>query len=108
MKDFLGALAGPFAVATLAAIVAMPINLIAAPDNRADAIAPFVVSSLVFCAIYVALGWRLDYLPRVPGRTQPPPTPTQRPQPYASPEDEFASNTALITTSESEGRDGQQ
>ena len=65
MKSFLRAIAGPFAVAILAAIVALPINLIAAPDNRADAIAPFLLSSTVFCAIYVTLGWRLDYLPRL-------------------------------------------
>ena len=45
MRDFLGAIAGPFAVAILASIVAMPINLIAAPDDRAHAIAPFLVSS---------------------------------------------------------------
>ena len=36
MRDFLGAIAGPFAVAILASIVAMPINLIAAPDDRAQ------------------------------------------------------------------------
>ena len=35
MRDFLGAISGPFAVALLASIVAMPINLIAAPHDRA-------------------------------------------------------------------------
>jgi O-antigen/teichoic acid export membrane protein len=99
MRDFLGAVAGPFAVAILAAILATPINLIAAPGNRADAIAPFVLSSLVFCAVYLALGWRLDYLPRFPGHAQRPPTPTQR---YASPDDEFVSNTTPVAASESE------
>ena len=108
MRDFLGAIAGPFAVAILASIVAMPINLIAAPDDRAHAIAPFLVSSVVFCAIYIALGWRLDYLPRVRGHAQPPPTPTQRPQHCASPNAEFASETPLVYASESEVRDGKQ
>ena len=42
-----------------------------------QAIAPFLVSSAVFCAIYIALGWRLDYLPRVRGHAQPPRTATK-------------------------------
>ena len=108
MRDFLGAIAGPFAVAILASIVAMPINLIAAPDDRAHAIAPFLVSSAVFCAIYIALGWRLDYLPRVRGHAQPPPTPTQRLQDCASTNAEFAGETPLVYASESEVRDGKQ
>jgi hypothetical protein len=106
MRDFLGAVARPFAVAILAAIVATPINLmIAAPGNRADAIAPFVLSSLVFCAVYLALGWRLDYLPRFPGHAQRPPTPTRG---YASLDDEFVSYTPPVAASESERHDGKQ
>jgi O-antigen/teichoic acid export membrane protein len=69
MRDFLGAIAGPFAVATLAATLAMPINLIAAPDSRAHAIVPILLSSLVFCAVYMRLGWRLNYLPRIQGHS---------------------------------------
>lgn len=69
MKDFLRAIAGPFAVAMVASMLAMPISLIAAPDSRADAVVPFLLSSLVFCAVYMGLGWRLNYLPRIPGRS---------------------------------------
>ena len=65
MRDFIRAVAGPFAVASVAAVAAAPISLLAAPDNRTDAITPFVLSSLVFCCIYLALAWRLGYLPRV-------------------------------------------
>jgi O-antigen/teichoic acid export membrane protein/glycosyltransferase involved in cell wall biosynthesis len=65
MRAFLGAISGPFAVALLASIVALPINLTTAPHDRASAILPFLASSAAFCVIYIALGWWLDYLPSV-------------------------------------------
>jgi O-antigen/teichoic acid export membrane protein len=68
LKDFLSAVAGPFGVAILATAVALPINLVVAPETRADAIAPFLASSVVFCVVYIALGTKLDYLPRIPVR----------------------------------------
>ncbi len=67
MRRFLGAISGPFAVAVLASIVALPISLIAAPHDRASAVVPFLASSVAFCLLYLALGWRLDYLPRIRG-----------------------------------------
>jgi O-antigen/teichoic acid export membrane protein len=66
LKAFVRAVAGPFGVAILATALALPINLLAAPETRADAIAPFFASSAVFCAVYIALGTKLDYLPRLP------------------------------------------
>ncbi|MCI4675912.1 polysaccharide biosynthesis C-terminal domain-containing protein [Candidatus Mycolicibacterium alkanivorans] len=66
LKTFARAVAGPFGLALLATAVALPINLVAAPDSRADAIAPFLASSVVFCVVYIALGTKLDYLPRLP------------------------------------------
>ena len=108
MRDFLGAIAGPFAIAILASTVAMPINLIAAPDDRAHAIAPFLVSSAVFCAIYIALGWRFDYLPRVRGHTQQPRTPTQRPQQWESTNAEVVSETPLVYAPATDVRDSKQ
>ncbi|MGB3482222.1 MAG: oligosaccharide flippase family protein [Mycobacterium sp.] len=74
MGDFLRAIAGPFAVAILATALAAPISVLASPDGRGDAITPFVLSSLVFCTVYLALGWRLDYLPRFSGPAHKPPT----------------------------------
>jgi hypothetical protein len=105
MSDFLRAIAGPFAIATLAAMVATPISVMAAPGSRADAITPFLLSSLIFCAVYLGLGWRLDYLPRFRGRTQHPQSPTQEPTNDALPEDEFVSYT---TASEGERHDGKR
>jgi O-antigen/teichoic acid export membrane protein len=65
MKEFLTAIAGPFGVATVAAVVAMPINLFADPGARADAVVPFLTSAAVFSAIYLTLAWRFGYLPRI-------------------------------------------
>jgi O-antigen/teichoic acid export membrane protein len=93
MKDFLRAVGGPFAIAMIAAMVAAPINVMAAPDTRADAITPFVLSSLAFCAVYLGLGWWLDYLPRFLSRAK-------RPL-----DDEIVTNT---TASESERHDRQR
>jgi O-antigen/teichoic acid export membrane protein len=104
MKDYFGAVAGPFAVATTAAVVAMPINLITAPATRADAIAPFVLSSLVFCAVYLGLGWRLDYLPRFPGRGQNSPNLTQESQKDATPDDEYLSYTTASESKQHEDK----
>lgn len=73
MAMFLRAIAGPFAVALLACIAALPINLIAAPHDRSSAVVPFIVSATLFCVIYIGLGWRLDYLPRFSGRRSRPP-----------------------------------
>lgn len=92
MKEFLRAVAGPFAVAVLAAAVAAPINVIAAADSRAEAITPFLSSALVFCAIYVALGWRLDYLPRFGRQAQ-----------DSAAEDEFVSDAPPSDTPPSGG-----
>ena len=66
LKTFARAVAGPFAVALLATAVALPISLLAAPQTRAEAIAPFLASSVVFCVVYIGLGTKLDYLPRLP------------------------------------------
>jgi O-antigen/teichoic acid export membrane protein len=66
LKTFASAVAGPFGVALLATALALPINLVAAPNTRADAIAPFLISSVVFCVVYIGLGTKLDYLPRLP------------------------------------------
>jgi hypothetical protein len=67
--------------------------VMAAPDTRADAITPFVLSSLAFCAVYLGLGWWLDYLPRFLSRAK-------RPL-----DDEIVTNT---TASESERHDRQR
>ena len=77
MRDFLGAISGPFAVALLASIMTLPINLMAAPHDRASAIVPFLASSAAFCVTYIALGWWLDYLPRVRRYAKPPRTATK-------------------------------
>jgi O-antigen/teichoic acid export membrane protein len=103
MKGYLGAVAGPFTVAIVAAAVAIPINLIAAPDSRTESIIPFVLSSLAFCAVYLALGWRLDYLPRIPGRAKQPPIPSQH---DVSPDHGFDGSAVPVPGSEGERHDG--
>jgi len=55
---------GPYAVAFVAALSALPIGLVAMPQNRHSAIIPFVAGSIVYLAIYLVLGWGLGYLPR--------------------------------------------
>jgi glycosyltransferase involved in cell wall biosynthesis/O-antigen/teichoic acid export membrane protein len=72
MTAFLRAIVGPFVVAVLACAAALPINLIAAPHDRATAVVPFIASATLYCVIYIGLGWRLDYLPRFSGSTRPP------------------------------------
>jgi len=71
MAAFLRSIAGPFAIALLACAAAAPINLIAAPHDRASALLPFIASTTLFCVIYIGLGWWLDYLPRFSGRARP-------------------------------------
>ena len=68
LKTFLCAVRGPFGVALVATALTLPINLVAAPQTRAEAIGPFLISSVVFCVVYIALGMKLDYLPRIPVR----------------------------------------
>jgi hypothetical protein len=52
---------------TVATLAALPIGIIAMPQDRASALVPFLLSSAIFCTIYAILGWQLDYLPRFRG-----------------------------------------
>ena len=54
---------GPFLIAVVATIAALPIGLIAAPHSRGSAVWPFLGSVLVFTAVYLHLSWRAGYLP---------------------------------------------
>ena len=67
MKEYLRAIRGPFALGFVAILAALPIGIIAMPKDRASALIPFLLSSAIFCTIYVILGWHLDYLPRFRG-----------------------------------------
>jgi O-antigen/teichoic acid export membrane protein len=67
MRAYLCAIRGPFALGIVATSAALPIGIIAMPQDRASAVIPFLLSSAVFCAIYAILGWQLDYLPRFRG-----------------------------------------
>lgn len=67
MAEYLGAIRGPFAIGIVATLAALPIGIIAMPQDRASALVPFLLSSGVFCTIYAILGWRFDYLPRFRG-----------------------------------------
>jgi O-antigen/teichoic acid export membrane protein len=69
--QFLRAIAGPFAVGALAFLVTLPIGIYAAPQDRASGFVALAASFAVFAGIYLALGWRLDYLPRVRRTTAP-------------------------------------
>lgn len=57
---------GPYAVGLVAMTIAMPIGVIAAPLDRQSAVGPFLASAVLFCVSYALLGWKRDYLPRVP------------------------------------------
>jgi O-antigen/teichoic acid export membrane protein len=64
MAEYLGAIRGPFALGIVATLAALPIGIIAMPQDRASALVPLLLSSGVFCTIYAILGWQFDYLPR--------------------------------------------
>jgi len=68
LRTFLSAVAGPFGLAIFATVLALPINLWAAPETRGEAVGPFLASTVVFCIVYITLGTKLDYLPRLPLR----------------------------------------
>jgi O-antigen/teichoic acid export membrane protein len=70
MTEFLGAIRGPFTVGMVASLAALPIGVISMPHNRASALIPFVLSSVVFCAIYAFFGRKHDYLPHLRGGWQ--------------------------------------
>ena len=65
MKTYLHAVAGPFAIGLCAAAAAVTVGLIANPHDRSSALVPFLLSSIIFTAIYATSGWRLGYLPRL-------------------------------------------
>jgi O-antigen/teichoic acid export membrane protein len=67
LTEYLRAIRGPFALGTVATLAALPIGIIAMPQDRASALVPFLLSSAIFCTIYAILGWQLDYLPRFRG-----------------------------------------
>ena len=98
MALFLRAIAGPFAVALLACTAALPINLIAAPHDRASAVVPFIASATLFCVIYIGLGWRLDYLPRFSGRTRPPRKPVDPTGEVIMQNTDYIGSVAIIGT----------
>lgn len=59
----------PGYVASVVALApALLVGVLADPQNRRDAIVPFVLSTLVFCSVYVVVGWRLGTLPKLPNR----------------------------------------
>jgi O-antigen/teichoic acid export membrane protein len=63
------AAAGPYAVAFVAAFLALPIGLVTMPQNRQSAIIPFIAGAFVYVAIYLVLGWGYGYLPRASNQT---------------------------------------
>jgi O-antigen/teichoic acid export membrane protein len=67
MTEYLCAIGGPFAVGIVATLAALPLGIIAMPQDRASALMPFLLSTVIFCTIYAILGWQLDYLPRFRG-----------------------------------------
>lgn len=64
MTEYLRAVSGPFALGIVATLAALPIGIVAMPHDRASALVPFLLSSAIFCTIYIIPGWQLDYLPR--------------------------------------------
>jgi O-antigen/teichoic acid export membrane protein len=67
MREYLCAIRGPFALGIVATSAALPVGIIAMPQDRASALIPFLLSSAIFCTIYAIPGWQLDYLPRFRG-----------------------------------------
>jgi len=65
LKLYTRGVAGPFAVALLATIAALPPNLIATLTSRQSAVVPFTTSIVVFSSIYLFLSWRRGYLPEL-------------------------------------------
>ncbi|GCE36407.1 hypothetical protein Rhow_001773 [Rhodococcus wratislaviensis] len=65
MIDYIRSVLGPFATALVALFVALPVGIFSAPHDRASALLPFVLGAVTFSGVYLALGWRLHYLPRV-------------------------------------------
>ncbi|MCV7177494.1 lipopolysaccharide biosynthesis protein [Mycolicibacterium sphagni] len=66
LRALFAPIAGPFVVGTLSTLLAAPIGIILAPADRTSAVLPFLCSSAIFCALYMGLGWRFDYLPNLP------------------------------------------
>jgi O-antigen/teichoic acid export membrane protein len=70
MTEFLRAIKGPFALGIVATVAALPIGLISMPHDRPSALIPFLLSGVIFCAIYAFVGRKRDYLPRFFGGWQ--------------------------------------
>jgi O-antigen/teichoic acid export membrane protein len=56
---------GPYAAGFISTFIALPIGVLAAPQDRDSAVWPFFASALVFSAVYAAVGWGRGYLPRI-------------------------------------------
>lgn len=65
MRLYLRGVRGPYFVAIVATCVAFPVGLIARPSDRLSALWPFVASTALFCAAYLLLSTRRNYLPRI-------------------------------------------
>lgn len=55
---------GPYAVAVVATVLALPIGLSTMPQDRQSALTPFIASAFVYLLAYVALGSSRGYLPQ--------------------------------------------
>lgn len=67
MSDFISPATGPMLVGIFSTVLAAPVGIIVHPMDRASAVGPFVASTCIFCAVYMALGWQLGYLPTLKG-----------------------------------------
>lgn len=63
MRSFFRATLGPFAVGLVAVAIALPIGVLTAPADRADAVLPFLASAVVFCLVYLGASSWFGYLP---------------------------------------------
>lgn len=70
LTDFFEPLTGPFIVGGVSTALAILVGIFCFPTDRASAIVPFLCGAGIFCALYMALGWRLGYLPTIKGITR--------------------------------------
>lgn len=67
LGEFFAALRGPFILGLITTAPAFAFGAYFMPSTRSSALFPLLCSAILFTTSYVALGWRLNYLPRVTG-----------------------------------------
>jgi O-antigen/teichoic acid export membrane protein len=63
LRDFFYPVIGPFLVGCVSVALSMPIGICILPADRGSAIIPFLASAAIYSSVYIALSWKLSYLP---------------------------------------------